>query len=127
MLTLSAGRPAIEVLFGAYEAALAFWAGSWRWEARSSTPSIIAAPKQRQPADAEKRDIKAKGGASPGRVGGQAGQARAEGPGRPLDGEVVEKVKTGSTRRVRPRIDLAVPAFGYKNHVGTLIPLRHGS
>ena len=56
--------------------------------------SIIAAPKQRN-TNAEKRDIKE--GRIPAGVGGQARQARAEGPGRPLDGEVVE----GQTGRGR--------------------------
>ena len=36
------------------------------------------------------REARHQGGAHPGRVGGQACQARAEGPGRALDGEVVE-------------------------------------
>src|SRR5215203_7504478 len=83
------GRPAIEVLFGAYEAALTR-AGFLAMGGQIVDASIIAAPKQRN-TDAEKR------GAHPGRVGGQARQARAEGPGRPLDSEVVE----GQTGRGR--------------------------
>ena len=45
----------------------------------------------------ECREARHQGRAHPGRVGGQARQARAEGPGRPLDGEVVE----GQTGRGR--------------------------
>ena len=50
------GRPAIEVLFGAYEAALT-WAGFLAMGGQIVDASIIAAPKQRN-TNAEKRDIK---------------------------------------------------------------------
>src|ERR671917_1600232 len=50
------GRPAIEVLFGAYEAALTR-AGFLAMGGQIVDASIIAAPKQRN-TDAEKRDIK---------------------------------------------------------------------
>ena len=100
------GRPAIDVLFGAYEAALTC-AGFLAMGGQIVDVSIIAALKQRN-TSAEKRDIKegrisagwadkpaklaqkdrdarwTQGGAHPGRVGGQACEARAEGPGRPL-------------------------------------------
>ena len=56
----------------------------------------------------------------------QAGQARPKGSRRPLDGEVLQ----GQASKAKPaadgtkRADIAVPAFGYKNHVG--INRRHG-
>ena len=59
------GRPAIEVLFGAYEAALNS-AGFLAMGGQIVDASIIAAPKQRN-TNAEKRD-KSRG--HPGRVGG---------------------------------------------------------
>ncbi len=52
---------------------------------------------------------------------GQTGEARAEGSRRTLDGEV-SKAKPSDDGS--PRIDIAVPSFGYKNHIG--IDRRHG-
>ena len=76
------GKPAIEVLFKAYEVALTK-AGFLAMGGQIIDASIVAAPKQRN-TDEEKREIKA------GRVAGQARQARPEGPRCALDGEVVE-------------------------------------
>src|SRR5215203_3195354 len=90
------GRPAIEVLFGAYEAAL----------------------KQRN-TDAEKRDIKE------GRI--PAGWADKPAKLAQKDRDARWTVKWSKAKPAddgSPRIDLAVPAFGYKNHVG--IDRRHG-
>ena len=80
------GRPAIEVLFKAYDAALSK-AGFLAMGGQIIDASIVAAPKQRN-TDEEKRDIKA--GRIPAAVAGQARQARPEGPRCALDGEVVE-------------------------------------
>ena len=53
-------------------------------------------------------------------MGEQAGQAAPEGPRRALDGQIHQ----GQAERGRaPRVDLAVPASGYKNHLG--IDRRH--
>ena len=58
------GRPAIEVLFGAYEAALTR-AGFLAMGGQIVDASIIAAPKQRN-TNAEKRDKSRRGASRPG-------------------------------------------------------------
>ncbi len=78
------GKPAIEVLFWAYEAALTK-AGFLAMGGQIIDASIVAAPKQRN-CDAEKAEIKA----DPGGLEGEPCQACPEGPGCALDGEVVE-------------------------------------
>ena len=80
--------------------------------------SIIAAPKQRN-TDAEKRDIKE------GRI--PAGWADKPAKLAQKDRDARWTVKWSKAKPAddgSPRIDLAVPAFGYKNHVG--IDRRHG-
>ena len=54
-------------------------------------------------------------------MGGQAGQATPEGSRRTLD----RQIHQGQARREwpGPRVDLAIPAFGYKSHIG--IDRRH--
>ena len=42
-------------------------------------------------------------------------EARAERPGRALDGQILQ-CEAREDRSV-PAVDLAIPAFGYKNHV----------
>src|SRR4051794_5084847 len=80
--------------------------------------SIIAAPKQRN-TDAEKRDIKE------GRI--PAGWADKPAKLAQKDRDARWTVKWSKAKPAddgSSRIDLAVPAFGYKNHVG--IDRRHG-
>ena len=110
-------RPAIEVLFGAYEAAL-IRAGFLAMGGQIVDASIIAAPKQRN-TDAEKRDIKE------GRI--PAGWADKPAKLAQKDRDARWTVKWSKAKPAddgSSRIDLAVPAFGYKNHVG--IDRRHG-
>ena len=80
--------------------------------------SIIAAPKQRN-TDAEKRDIK-EGRIPAGWVDNPAKLAQKDRDAR----WTVKWSKAKPADDGSPRIDLAVPAFGYKNHVG--IDRRHG-
>ena len=111
------GRPAIEVLFGAYEAALTR-AGFLAMGGQIVDASIIAAPKQRN-TNAEKRDIKE------GRI--PAGWADKPAKLAQKDRDARWTVKWSKAKPAEdgsPRMDLAVPAFGYKNHVG--IDRRHG-
>jgi len=110
-------RPAIEVLFGDYEAAL-IRAGFLAMGGQIVDASIIAAPKQRN-TDAEKRDIKE------GRI--PAGWADKPAKLAQKDRDARWTVKWSKAKPAddgSSRIDLAVPAFGYKNHVG--IDRRHG-
>jgi hypothetical protein len=48
-------------------------------------------------------------------MGDEAGQAAPEGPRRAL---TVKYTKAKPSEDGAPRVDLAIPAFGYKNHVG---------
>ena len=110
-------RPAIEVLFRAYEAALTK-AGFLAMGGQIIDASIVAAPKQRN-SDGEKRDIKQ----------GRIPQAWKDKPAKlaQKDRDARWTVKWSKARPSddgSPRVDLAVPAFGYKNHIG--IDRRHG-
>ena len=89
-------RAAIEMLFLSYEAVLTR-AGFLAMGGQIIDASIVAAPKQRT-TDAEKREIK--------------------------DGRIPSEWKAKPANDDSPRLDLAVPAFGYKNHLG--IDRRHG-
>ena len=111
------GKPAIEVLFWAYEAALTK-AGFLAMGGQIIDASIVAAPKQRN-SDAEKAEIKAgripvAWKASPAKLAQKDRDARW----------TVKWSKAKPSDNGSPRIDLAVPAFGYKNHIG--IDRRHG-
>ena len=80
--------------------------------------SIVAAPKQRN-TDGEKRDIKE----------GRIPEDWADKPAklRQKDRDARWTVKYSKAKPAEdgsPRVDLAVPAFGYKNHIG--IDRRHG-
>jgi transposase, IS5 family len=110
------GRPAIEVLFQAYEAALTK-AGFLAMGGQIIDASIVAAPKQRN-SDGEKREIKA------GRIP-EAWQAKpAKLAQKDRDARWTVKWSKAKPADGSPRIDLAIPAFGYKNHIG--IDRRHG-
>jgi IS5 family transposase len=111
------GKPAIEVLFRAYEAALTK-AGFLAMGGQIIDASIVAAPKQRN-TDGEKRDIKA----------GRIPEAWQDQPAKlaQKDRDARWTVKWSKAKPAddgSPRVDLAIPAFGYKNHIG--IDRRHG-
>ena len=111
------GKPAIEVLFRAYEAALTK-AGFLAIGGQIIDASIVAAPKQRN-SDGEKADIKA------GRIP-EAWKAKPDKLAQ-KDRDARWSVKFSKAKPSNdgsPRVDLAVPAFGTKNHVG--IDRRHG-
>ena len=111
------GRPAIEVLFQAYEAALTK-AGFLAMSGQIIDASIVAAPKQRN-SDGEKRDIKA------GRIPEAWKDNLAKLAQKDRDARwTVKWSKAKPSDDGSPRVDLAVPAFGYKNHIG--IDRRHG-
>ena len=111
------GKPAIEVLFRAYEAALTK-AGFLAMGGQIIDASIVAAPKQRN-TEGEKAEIKA------GRIP-QAWKAKpAKLAQKDRDARwTVKFSKAKPSDDGSSRIDLAVPAFGYKNHIG--IDRRHG-
>ena len=111
------GRPAIEALFKAYEAALTR-AGFLAMGGQIIDASIVAAPKQRN-TDGEKRDIK----------DGRIPEAWRDQPAKLAQKDrdarwTVKWSKAKPSDDGSPRLDLAVPAFGYKNHIG--IDRRHG-
>ncbi len=111
------GKPAIEVLFRAYEAALTR-AGFLAMGGQIIDASIVAAPKQRN-TDGEKTEIKA----------GRIPEAWKAEPAklRQKDRDARWTVKWSKAKPSddgSPRLDLAVPTFGYKNHIG--IDRRHG-
>jgi IS5 family transposase len=110
------GKPAIEVLFRAYEAALTK-AGFLAMGGQIIDASIVAAPKQRN-TDGEKAEIKA----------GRIPEAWKDKPAKLAQKDrdarwTVKWSKAKPSDDGSPRIDLAVPAFGYKNHIG--IDRRH--
>src|SRR3954447_12225337 len=110
------GKPAIQVLFAAYEAALTR-AGFLAMGGQIIDATIVAAPKQRN-TDGEKADLKA----------GRIPRNWADKPPklRQKDRDARWTVKYSKAKPSddgSPRIDLAVPAFGYKDHVG--IDRRH--
>jgi IS5 family transposase len=111
------GRPAIEVLFSAYEVALTR-AGFLAMGGQIIDASIVAAPKQRN-TEGEKAEIRA----------GRIPQAWREQPAKlaQKDRDARWTVKFSKAKPAEDgskRVDIAVPAFGYKNHVG--IDRRHG-
>ena len=111
------GEPAIQVLFRAYEAALKA-AGFLAMGGQIIDASIIAAPKQRN-TEGEKAAIKA----------GRIPEAWADKPAKlaQKDRDARWTVKWSKAKPAvdgSPRVDLAVPAFGYKNHI--CIDRRHG-
>jgi IS5 family transposase len=110
-------RAAIEMLFLSYEAVLTR-AGFLAMGGQIIDASIVAAPKQRT-TDAEKREIKdgripSEWKAKPAKLAQKDREARW----------TVKWSKAKPADDDSPRMDLAVPAFGYKNHLG--IDRRHG-
>ena len=109
--------PAIAVLFRAYEAALTR-AGFLAMGGQIIDATIVSAPKQRN-TDGEKADIRA------GRI--PAGWADKPAKLAQKDRDARWTVKFSKAKPSddgSPRIDLAVPAFGYKNHIA--IDRKHG-
>ena len=111
------GKPAIEVLFRAYEAALTK-AGFLAMGGQIIDATIVAAPKQRN-TDGEKAEIRA----------GRIPEAWKDKPAKLAQKDrdarwTVKFSKAKPSDDGSPRIDLAVPAFGYKNHIA--IDRRHG-
>ena len=78
--------------------------------------TLVAAPKQRN-TEAEKAAIKA--GRSR-RLEGQAGQARQK----DRDARWTVKFSKAKPGRRHPQVDIAIPVFGYKNHIS--IDRKHG-
>jgi transposase, IS5 family len=111
-----AGKAAIEVLFERFDTALSA-AGFLAMSGQIIDASIVAAPKQRN-TDGEKRDIKQ------GRIPPQWAAAPAKLRQKDRDARwTVKYTKAKPSADGMPRVDLAVPAFGYKNHIG--IDRRH--
>ena len=112
-----AGKPAIEVLFSAYDTTLRD-AGFLAMGGQIVDARVEAAPKQRN-TEAEKADLKARlvpdaWKAMPARLAQKDRDARW----------TIKWSKAKPAENGSKRIDVAVPAFGYKNHVG--IDRRHG-
>jgi transposase, IS5 family len=111
------GKPAIEVLFARFDAALR-QAGFLAMGGQIIDAAIVAAPKQRNSED-EKREIKA------GRIPKDWKDRPAKLAQKDRDARwTVKWSKAKPAEDGSRRIDLAVPAFGYKNHIG--IDRRHG-
>ena len=111
-----AGCPAIEVLFERFDAALAT-AGFLAMSGQIIDASIVAAPKQRN-TDDEKRDIKE------GRIPPEWAKKPAKLRQKDRDARwTVKYTKAKPSADGASRVDLAIPAFGYKNHIG--IDRRH--
>ena len=88
-----------------------------RWSVRPAPASIVAAPKQRN-TEAEKAEIKA------GRVPWEWAKRPAKLRQKDRDARWTVKFNKAKPREDgTPQIDIAVPAFGYKNHVS--IDRRH--
>ena len=110
-------KPAIEVLFRSYEMALTK-AGFLAMGGQIVDASIVAAPKQRN-SDGEKRDIRN------GRIPEAWKDKPAKLAQKDRDARWTVKFSKGKPdENGAPRIDLAVPAFGYKNHI--TIDREHG-
>jgi IS5 family transposase len=109
-------KPAVEVLFARFDAALSA-AGFLAMSGQIVDASIIAAPKQRN-TDGEKRDIKE------GRIPPEWANRPAKLRQKDRDARwTVKYTKAKPSEAGLPRVDLAIPAFGYKNHIG--IDRRH--
>jgi transposase, IS5 family len=105
------GKPAIEVLFKRFDAALTK-AGFLAMGGQIVDATIVAAPKQRN-TEAEKKEIKA------GRVPEDWKRKPAKLRQKDRDARwTVKYSKAKPSEDGAKSVDLAIPAFGYKNHVG---------
>ncbi len=113
---------AIDRLFERFEAALEA-KGYLAMSGQILDASLVAAPKQRN-SEGEKQAIKERRQGAPGAGGleGQAGQAQAA-KLRQKDRDARWTLKQGRKKQ-EARVHIAVPHFGYKNHVS--IDRRHG-
>jgi IS5 family transposase len=111
------GKPAIEVLFKRFDTALTK-AGFLAMGGQIIGATIIAAPKQRN-TEAEKKEIKA------GRIPEDWQRKPAKLRQKDRDARwTVKYAKAKPSDDGAKRADLAIPAFGYKNHIG--IGRAHG-
>jgi IS5 family transposase len=111
------GKPAIEALFKRFDAALTK-AGFLAMGGQIIDATIIAAPKQRN-TEAEKKEIKA------GRIPEDWMRHPAKLRQKDRDARwTVKYSKAKPSEDGAKRVDLAIPAFGYKNHIG--IDRAHG-
>src|SRR5450631_1254213 len=105
------GKPAIEALFKRFDAALTK-AGFLAMGGQIIDATIIAAPKQRN-TEAEKKEIKA------GRIPEDWMRHPAKLRQKDRDARwTVKYSKAKSSEDGPKRVDLAIPTFGYKNHIG---------
>jgi IS5 family transposase len=110
-------KPAIEVLFARFDAALR-QAGFLAMGGQIIDASIVACPKQRN-TDEEKQAIKQ------GRIPEGWSDKPKKVAQKDRDARWTVKWSKGKPAEDgSPRVDIAVPVFGYKNHVG--IDRRHG-
>src|SRR5215831_13555785 len=111
------GKPAIEVLFKRFDAALA-QAGFLAMGGQIIDATIVAAPKQRN-TEAEKKAIKE------GRIPEDWKAKPAKLRQKDRDARwTVKFTKAKPAEGGAKRVDIAIPAFGYKNHIG--IDRAHG-
>ena len=111
------GKPAIEVLFNRFDAALTK-AGFLAMGGQIIDATIVAAPKQRN-TEAERREIKA------GRIPEEWRRKPAKLRQKDRDARwTVKYSKAKPSQDGAKRIDPAIPSFGYKNHIG--IDRAHG-
>jgi transposase, IS5 family len=115
--TIVDGKPAIEVLFKRFDAALAK-AGFLAMGGQIIDATIVAAPKQRN-TEAEKKAIKE------GRIPEDWKAKPAKLRQKDRDARwTVKFTKAKPAEDGAKRVDIAIPAFGYKNHIG--IDRAHG-
>jgi IS5 family transposase len=111
------GKVAVDVLFKRFDAALTK-AGFLAMGGQIVDATIVAAPKQRN-TEAEKREIKA------GRIPEDWRRNPAKLRQKDRDARwTVKYSKAKPSEDGAKRIDLAIPSFGYKNHIG--IDRAHG-
>jgi transposase, IS5 family len=104
------GKPAIEVLFTRFDAALTK-AGFLAMGGQIIDATIVAAPKQRN-TEAEKKEIKA------GRIPEDWKRNPAKLRQKDRDARwTVKYSKAKPSEDGASQVDLAIPAFGYKNHI----------
>ena len=111
---------AISELFASFDAHLKA-RGHLAMSGQIVDASIIAAPRQRN-TEAEKTAIKE--GRIPEDWAAQPEQAGPKGSGREVDAEARQGETRSEDGITKPRVEIAIPVFGYKNHVS--IDRAHG-
>ena len=112
------GKTAIEVLFNSLRRDFTRARAFSPWAAKSWMPPVVAAPKQRN-TDDEKRAIK---------EGKRADEIWPDEPAKAAQKDTdarwtIKYSKAKPAADGAKRVDIAVPAFGYKNHIG--VDRRH--